>query len=233
MPRYGSTRNRQLADLSLEDLAEVVRQSVLSPGVIEAEHIQPNAIKAIQSGNKITERSINDGSVTYRKLSLSLRHKIDSARQMAEQAVSHTASRFQQEIDNLEGALASKIERAAALAGNAIQPGVRAFLHSIKTSTVELGYQSINADTDISSTQATFYKVITGGGDVTVTLPGATTCPGLMLGFKKAVGANSMIIDGAGAQTINGSTTKTFTSQHDTIVIVSDGSDWLIISNFS
>lgn len=233
MPKYGSTRKRQLADLSLEDLAEVVRQSVLSPGAIEAEHIQPNAIKTIQSTNKITERSLNDGSVTYRKLSLSLRHKIDSARQMAEQAVSHTASRFQQEIDNLEGALAAKIERAAALAGNAIQPGVRAFLQSIKTSTVEFGYQSINADTDISSTQATFYKVVTGGGDVTVTLPAANTCPGLMLGFKKAVGANSMIIDGAGAQTINGSTTKTFTAQHDTLVIVSDGSNWLIISNFS
>ena len=54
-----------------------------------------------------------------------------------------------------------------------------------------------------------------------------------MLGFKKAVAPNSMIIDGAGAQTINGTTTKTFTAQHDAIVVVSDGSNWLIISNHS
>jgi|15BtaG_2_1085339.scaffolds.fasta_scaffold00044_45 hypothetical protein len=192
-----------------------------------------DASKIRDLSNAVISATASSASVSEASVSKALRYKIQTAKDLAEHAANGVAFKFQQQIENIEGALAVKIERAAALASNAIQPGVRAFLHSLKTSTIEFGTTTINADVAISSTQATFYKVITSGGDVTVTLPSAGTCPGLMLGFKKAVPANSMIIDGSGSQTINGSTTKTFTAQHDAIMIVSDGSHWFILSNYS
>ena len=211
-------------------------RSVTETTNIDWSDIPEGAIDASKISNftkTVVSVTSSNTSVSESSLSSGLRHKIQTAKDLAEYAAATVAFKFQQEIDNLEGVLRAKIDRAAVLAGNALQPGVRGFLQSLQTSTVQFGFESINADTDISSTQATFYKVITGGGNVTVTLPGATTCPGLMLGFKKAVAGNSMIIDGAGAQTINGTTTKTFTAQHDAIVVVSDGSNWLIISNHS
>jgi len=211
-------------------------RSVKETTKIDWSDIPEGAIDASKISNfskTVVSVTSSKTSVSEASLTASLRHKIQTAKDLAEYAAATVAFKFQQEIDNLEGVLRAKIDRAAVLAGNALQPGVRGFLQSLQTSTVQFGFESINADTDISSTQATFYKVITGGGNVTVTLPAATTCPGLMLGFKKAVAANSMIIDGAGAQTINGTTTKTFNAQHDAIVVVSDGSNWLIISNHS
>tara|TARA_A100001515_G_scaffold93875_1_gene75125 strand:+ start:187 stop:840 length:654 start_codon:yes stop_codon:yes gene_type:complete len=211
-------------------------RSVKETNKIDWSDIPDEAIDASKISNlskTVVSITTSNTSVSESSLSSGLRHKIQTAKDLAEYAAATVAFKFQQEIDNLEGVLRAKIDRAAVLAGNALQPGVRGFLQSLQTSTVQFGFQSINADTDISSTQATFYKVLTGGGNVTITLPTATTCPGLMLGFKKALAANSMIIDGAGPQTINGTTTKTFTAQHDAIVVVSDGSNWVIISNYS
>ena len=225
MPKFGSTRVRKIADMTLDDLADQVRDRVLVSESIEAEHIQRTAFNQLQAKSTISVRSITNGSITESKLSAHVRQKINSAKQLAEQAVSAAAFRFHQEITDLEGAFAARLERAVALASNAIQPGVRAFLHSLKTSTIEFGTTTI-----ISSRNSTFYTVATGGGNVTVTLPNAILCNGLMLGFYKSVAANDMILDGAASQTINGSTTKTFGSQHDAVIIISNGSNWFIIS---
>ena len=175
-----------------------------------------------------TSQSVSESSITE-----ALRQKIQTAKDLAEHAANGVAFRFQQQIDDLEGALAIKIERAAALASGAIQPGVRALLHSLKVRTVEFGMTTINADVTITSTQSTFYNVVTNSGDVTITLPSATTCKGLMLGFNKTLAANNMILDGAASQTINGSTTKSYGSQYDAVIIVSNGSNWNIFSNRS
>ena len=231
MPKFGSTRVRKIADMTLDDLADQVRDRVLVSEAIGAEHIQRTAFSQLQAKSTVSVSSIRDGSIVESKLSAHVRQKINSAKQLAEQAVNAAAFRFHQEITDLEGAFAARLERAVSLASNAIQPGVRAFLHSLKTGTIEFGTTTINADVAISSTSSTFYTVVTSGGNVTVDLPNAGLCKGLMLGFYKSVAANDMILDGAASQTINGSTTKTFGSQHDAVIIISNGSNWFIISS--
>tara|TARA_R110001583_G_scaffold19907_5_gene77252 strand:- start:450 stop:1145 length:696 start_codon:yes stop_codon:yes gene_type:complete len=231
MPKFGSTRVRKIADMTLDDLADQIRDRVLVSEAIGAEHIQRTAFSQLQAKSTVSVSSISDGSIVESKLSAHVRQKINSAKQLAEQAVNAAAFRFHQEITDLEGAFAARLERAVSLASNAIQPGVRAFLHSLKTGTIEFGTTTINADVAISSTSSTFYTVVTSGGNVTVDLPNAGLCKGLMLGFYKSVAANDMILDGAASQTINGSTTKTFSSQHDAVIIISNGSNWFIISS--
>jgi|TARA_R110002012_G_scaffold46259_10_gene122373 hypothetical protein len=231
MPKFGSTRVRKIADMTLDDLADQIRDRVLVSEAIGAEHIQRTAFSQLQAKSTVSVSSIRDGSIVESKLSAHVRQKINSAKQLAEQAVNAAAFRFHQEITDLEGAFAARLERAVSLASNAIQPGVRAFLHSLKTGTIEFGTTTINADVAISSTSSTFYTVVTSGGNVTVDLPNAGLCKGLMLGFYKSVAANDMILDGAASQTINGSTTKTFSSQHDAVIIISNGSNWFIISS--
>lgn len=254
MPKPGSTRDRRVSDLSLDDLADQVKARVLTPDSIEAQHIQQGAFNTLQlrsnaSKKQITENNLSTslknnidsarqlaelaaGSLSFRinKEVNSLEKKIESARQLAERAIGAASFRFQQQIDDIEGALAARIERAASLASSSLQPGMRAFLHSLKVRTVEFGFTVIATDTAITSTQATFYNVSTGGGNVTITLPSATTCQGLMLGFHKTLAANDMVIDGAATQTINGATTKTYSSQYDAVIIISNGSNWNIIS---
>jgi hypothetical protein len=217
--------------MTLDDLADQIRDRVLVSEAIGAEHIQRTAFSQLQAKSTVSVSSIRDGSIVESKLSAHVRQKINSAKQLAEQAVNAAAFRFHQEITDLEGAFAARLERAVSLASNAIQPGVRAFLHSLKTGTIEFGTTTINADVAISSTSSTFYTVVTSGGNVTVDLPNAGLCKGLMLGFYKSVAANDMILDGAASQTINGSTTKTFSSQHDAVIIISNGSNWFIISS--
>ena len=190
-----------------------------------------DASKIRDLSNAVISVTASSASVSEASVSKALRYKIQTAKDLAEHAANGVAFKFQQQIENIEGALAVKIERAAALASNAIQPGVRAFLHSLKTSTIEFGTTTINADETISSTGSTFYTVVTSSGNVTVALPNAILCNGLMLGFYKSVAANDMILDGAASQTINGSTTKTFGSQHDAVIIISNGSNWFIISS--
>ena len=45
----------------------------------------------------------------------------------------------------------------------------------------------------------------------------------------KNIGTDTVTIDGAGAQTIDGSTTKTISSQYGSLELFSDGSNWHII----
>ena len=196
MPKFGSTRVRKIADMTLDDLADQIRDRVLVSEAIGAEHIQRTAFSQLQAKSTVSVSSIRDGSIVESKLSAHVRQKINSAKQLAEQAVNAAAFRFHQEITDLEGAFAARLERAVSLASNAIQPGVRAFLHSLKTGTIEFGTTTINADVAISSTSSTFYTVVTSGGNVTVDLPNAGLCKGLMLGFYKSVAANDMILDG-------------------------------------
>lgn len=77
---------------------------------------------------------------------------------------------------------------------------------------------------------ATSYVVDTTAGSVTVTLPAAATCTGQHYIFKKQVAANSLIIDGSAAETIDGALTKTATVQYNSIHIWSDGATWWVES---
>lgn len=69
----------------------------------------------------------------------------------------------------------------------------------------------------------------TAGSAVTVTLPLASGNTGLEYHIKKLGTTGSVIVDGAGSETIDGATTQTIGVQYDSIKIVCDGSNWFII----
>jgi hypothetical protein len=70
----------------------------------------------------------------------------------------------------------------------------------------------------------------TSGADATVTLPAASGATGRVYVIKRidSSGFNT-IIDGAGAETIDGAATRALTAQYEAVTIVSDGSNWHIL----
>jgi hypothetical protein len=62
----------------------------------------------------------------------------------------------------------------------------------------------------------------------TVVLPTAVGNKALFT-FKKMQAAGSIIIDGAGTETIDGGLTATLTNRYEAISLVSDGANWSII----
>jgi hypothetical protein len=80
---------------------------------------------------------------------------------------------------------------------------------------------------------ATDYTILCNNtsGAITITLPTASGIAGRVYVIKKISGAgNNVTIDGAGAETIDGSTTDLITTQYNSIMIQSDGTDWYILS---
>ncbi len=72
-----------------------------------------------------------------------------------------------------------------------------------------------------------FIAVDASASAVTVTLPLAARAINKRMAFKKIdPGANQVIIDGNGSETIDGATTRTISVQYTTIEIVSDGITW-------
>lgn len=70
----------------------------------------------------------------------------------------------------------------------------------------------------------------TAGAAVTVTLPVAATAESgfFLVIFKKGTTGN-VVIDGAGAETINGAATQSLVAQYESIKIVTDGNSWFVI----
>jgi len=89
-------------------------------------------------------------------------------------------------------------------------------------------YDSVVTTTTMDETET----VVAGTGSttgITLTLPSAATTTGKVYTFKKAdAGAGTVIIDGAGAETIDGAATYTMTTQYESVTLVSDGADWMI-----
>lgn len=100
-------------------------------------------------------------------------------------------------------------------------------------------WQSINEDSDglalisASSGLADKNRVIiinTSGGNVTISLPDATTCAGRKYSFiKSGTDGNSYILDGYSAQTINGAATKTYSGNYAKVSIIAYNGNWLEI----
>ena len=92
------------------------------------------------------------------------------------------------------------------------------------------------ADVNISSTASFtpsqikyYYPVDTSGGSVTVSLPPAISLLGKKYFFSKTSAANSLILTAATGDTIDGSSSKTYTAIYDGAVLVSDGvSRWAV-----
>lgn len=68
----------------------------------------------------------------------------------------------------------------------------------------------------------------TAGSAVTITLPTAATAD-TIYHIKKLGSTANVIVDGNGAETIDGGTTATLTTQYESITIISDGSAWWVL----
>ena len=88
--------------------------------------------------------------------------------------------------------------------------------------------ESKTADYTITSADDVILVDATSG-NVTVTLPTAVGLDGRRYHIKKTTGPNSVIIDGNGAETIDGSLTAVVTIQYVAITVVSDNANWHII----
>lgn len=69
-------------------------------------------------------------------------------------------------------------------------------------------------------------------GAVLATLPTAASAKGKVLRFIRTDGviANTVTIKGAGAELINGTNTKTLTTQYQACALFSNGTQWLVVS---
>ncbi len=87
---------------------------------------------------------------------------------------------------------------------------------------------------DNSATNGVTYFVTTGSSNYTVNLPAAAGASGQVLEIVKSdSGTGTVIVDASGAETIDGSTTKTLYAQYEAIRIRCDGTEWKIIGYFS
>ena len=87
------------------------------------------------------------------------------------------------------------------------------------------------AATAVNYTPSVFEVVIVDavGGERTITLP-AVHENGNIIDVKKVdASANNVIVDGDGADTIDGALTQTIGFQYESICVVSDGSNWFMI----
>ena len=67
-------------------------------------------------------------------------------------------------------------------------------------------------------------------GAITMTLPPAALVPGRIYAFKRInSGANAVIVDPSGAETIDGAATYTLSAQWNSVTIMSNGTAWFII----
>lgn len=87
---------------------------------------------------------------------------------------------------------------------------------------------TIIADVTLDDTYRTM-RVDCTAGNITVTLPAASDYPGIEYWIKHVGTANTVIIDGDGSETIDGSTTKTLSSQYTAVHIQSNGTTWDVL----
>ena len=88
---------------------------------------------------------------------------------------------------------------------------------------------------DSSGSPKDVYLVTTGASTITATLPAVATADAtagrVVTILKIDSGAGSVTIDGDGSETINGSATVSLSSQYDYRTLLSDGSEWIVISS--
>jgi hypothetical protein len=78
-------------------------------------------------------------------------------------------------------------------------------------------------------TPFTLVQVDTSAGNVTLTLPPALAVRGFEIKIKKMTAANTVTVDGDGAETIDGAATLAWTTQYQSFTLVSDGTGWSIV----
>jgi hypothetical protein len=83
--------------------------------------------------------------------------------------------------------------------------------------------------TNYTAAAGDFVLMTTGATDKTVTLPAAASNTNAIIEIKKVdAGAGNLIIDGNGAETIDGLTTQTILTQYTSLTLHCDGTEWWI-----
>jgi len=83
------------------------------------------------------------------------------------------------------------------------------------------------ADSPYSPERETIILADASGGNITINLPAAANDPGRIIGaIKTDASGNSIIFDGDGAELVNGSLTKSFSTQFQKLILICDGFDW-------
>ena len=67
------------------------------------------------------------------------------------------------------------------------------------------------------------------GGDITITLPLASSMEKQIYEITKIVDANTVTIDGNGTETIDGALTQDLKKIYESFTLYSDGTEWFII----
>ena len=89
--------------------------------------------------------------------------------------------------------------------------------------------RTVTSDENVALTDTTILVDATSG-DVTLTLPTASSAESMIYNFKKIdASANQMIVDGNGSETIDGALNKSTTTQWESFSIQSNGTAWYII----
>jgi len=90
-------------------------------------------------------------------------------------------------------------------------------------------YRSVTATGNVVSGDYLIIADATGGA-ITMTLPPAALVPGRIYAFKRInSGANAVVVDPSGAETIDGAATYTLSAQWNSVTIMSNGTAWFII----
>jgi hypothetical protein len=93
------------------------------------------------------------------------------------------------------------------------------------------GYNVTSQTANYTETATTGTKIIkcdTTGGAFTVTLPTAVSNQATII-VKKTAGTNILTVDGAGSETIDGGLTAELYEAQESITLISDNANWLII----
>ncbi|MDC1188890.1 hypothetical protein N8089_03765 [Flavobacteriales bacterium] len=91
-----------------------------------------------------------------------------------------------------------------------------------------LGLTSITTSTTLNNT----HNVVLCNSELTLTLPSAASNTGRIYYIKNNNSAgHNITIDGVSSETIEGSTTYLLEEYNQTITIISDGTNWLVIAN--
>ena len=69
-------------------------------------------------------------------------------------------------------------------------------------------------------------NLVGASGDVTITLPAASSDAQVAVKIAGAANGKIVTVDGNGAQTIDGAATRTMDSDYESMHLISDGSNW-------
>lgn len=137
-------------------------------------------------------------------------------------------SDFYTEILTAVGSLALNIDDLGDVDTSANAPVVRDVLKWDGTNWVNDKLNVVNKSAAYTATLADdFITVDTSSGSVTIDLPAVATTTGHEYNIVKTTAANTLTVDAAGGELINGATTITTTTQWACIRLVSNGTYWV------